>query len=134
MAPSLRGLSRGQRDWGSVLTASHLSYDTPSDPAVAGPSPFTQEKRWCGERFIKYIKYIKYIWFLRKKRFTMYMGDTMKKTEYITFRTDQFTKMNLEKIAAERKWTISQLAEEIIKEFVHKNGEIGNSKMVQQHE
>lgn len=42
----------------------------------------------------------------------------MKKTEYITFRTDQSTKCFLENIAAQKKWTISQLTEEIVKEYV----------------
>ena len=42
----------------------------------------------------------------------------MKKTEYITYRTDQVTKSILAKIAAEKKWSISQLSEEIIKEWL----------------
>ena len=45
-------------------------------------------------------------------------GDVMKKTEYITYRTDQITKSVLAKIAAEKKWSISQLSEEIIKEWL----------------
>ena len=42
----------------------------------------------------------------------------MKRTEYITYRTDQITKSILEQIAAEKKWSISQLSEEIIKEWL----------------
>lgn len=44
----------------------------------------------------------------------------MKKTEYISFRTDQETKKALEQIAIEKKWSISQLSEEIIKEWLSK--------------
>ena len=42
----------------------------------------------------------------------------MKKTEYITYRTDKETKSILATIAAEKKWSISQLSEEIIKEWL----------------
>ena len=42
----------------------------------------------------------------------------MKRTEYITYRTDQFTKSVLAQLAAEKKWSISQLSEEIIKEWL----------------
>ncbi|MBO5130506.1 MAG: hypothetical protein J6B95_09220 [Oscillospiraceae bacterium] len=42
----------------------------------------------------------------------------MKKTEYITYRTDPVIKSILAKIAAEKKWSISQLTEEIIKEWL----------------
>ena len=42
----------------------------------------------------------------------------MKRTEYITYRTDAPTKSILSKIAAEKKWSISQLTEEIIKEWL----------------
>lgn len=42
----------------------------------------------------------------------------MKKTEAITYRTDCVTKEILLKIAAEKKWSISQLSEEIIKEWL----------------
>ena len=42
----------------------------------------------------------------------------MKRTEYITYRTDAVTKSILSKIAAEKKWSISQLTEEIIKEWL----------------
>ena len=42
----------------------------------------------------------------------------MKRTEYITYRTDAKTKEVLSQIAAEKKWSISQLSEEIIKEWL----------------
>ena len=42
----------------------------------------------------------------------------MKKTEYITYRTDKNIKSALNQIAAEKKWSISQLSEEIIKEWL----------------
>ena len=42
----------------------------------------------------------------------------LKKTESITFRTDSVTKEILLTIAKEKKWTISQLSEEIIKEWL----------------
>ena len=42
----------------------------------------------------------------------------MKKTEPVTYRTDKKTKDILAKIAAEKKWSISQLSEEIIKEWL----------------
>ena len=48
----------------------------------------------------------------------MYTGDFMKKTEYITYRTDAQVKAALSKLAAEKKWSLSQLTEEIIKEWL----------------
>ena len=42
----------------------------------------------------------------------------MKKTEFITFRTDQKIKETLEKYAAEKKWTISFLVEEIVRQWL----------------
>ena len=50
----------------------------------------------------------------------MYTGDIMKKSEFITFRTDVATKEILSKEAASRKWTVSQMAEEIIQEWLAK--------------
>lgn len=52
----------------------------------------------------------------------MYTGDIMKKTEFITLRTDQQTKAILEKVAEEKKWSISQLSEEIIQQWIRDNG------------
>lgn len=48
----------------------------------------------------------------------MYTGDIMKKTEYITFRAEPQTKEALDKLAAEKKWTISFLVEEILKDWL----------------
>ena len=42
----------------------------------------------------------------------------MKKTEYITYRTSAEIKAVLKKISEEKKWSISQLSEEIIKEWL----------------
>ncbi|MDD5863046.1 MAG: hypothetical protein PUD80_00190 [Firmicutes bacterium] len=42
----------------------------------------------------------------------------MKKTEYITYRTDSEIKSVLSKIAAEKKWSLSQLSEEIIRQWL----------------
>ena len=42
----------------------------------------------------------------------------MKKTESLTYRTDAVIKAALSTIAAEKKWTISQLSEEIIREWL----------------
>lgn len=42
----------------------------------------------------------------------------MKKTESVTYRTDMVIKTALLKIAAEKKWSISQLSEEIIREWL----------------
>lgn len=42
----------------------------------------------------------------------------MKKLENVTFRTDPITKSILEQLAAEKKWSLSQLSEEIIKEWL----------------
>ena len=42
----------------------------------------------------------------------------MKKTEYITYRTDSVIKSVLSKIAAEKKWSLSQVTEEIVREWL----------------
>lgn len=42
----------------------------------------------------------------------------LKKTESITYRTDTELKAALQKIAVEKKWTISMLSEEIIREWL----------------
>ena len=44
----------------------------------------------------------------------------MKKSEYITFRTDPDVKQALEKIAAEKKWTISFVVEEVVKDWLQR--------------
>ena len=45
----------------------------------------------------------------------------LKKTESVTYRTDANIKAALMKVAAEKKWSISQLSEEIIKEWLQEN-------------
>lgn len=45
----------------------------------------------------------------------------MKKTELVTFRTETETKQELEKIAAEKKWSLSFVIEEIIKDWLKDN-------------
>ncbi len=42
----------------------------------------------------------------------------MKKTEYITYRTDVKIRAALKKLADERKWSLSQLSEEIIRQWL----------------
>ena len=42
----------------------------------------------------------------------------MKKTESVTYRTDIALKNALKVIATEKKWSISQLSEEIIREWL----------------
>ena len=42
----------------------------------------------------------------------------LKKTESITYRTDIVVKAALSKVADEKKWTISQLSEIIVKEWL----------------
>jgi len=41
----------------------------------------------------------------------------LKKTESVTYRTDKEVKAALTMVAAERKWTVSHLTEEIIREW-----------------
>ncbi len=50
----------------------------------------------------------------------MQMKTQTKKTEFISFRTDVNTKAALEQAAADRKWSISLLTEEIVKEWIHR--------------
>ena len=45
----------------------------------------------------------------------------MKKTESITYRTDIALKNALTKVADEKKWTISFMSEEIVREWLMKN-------------
>jgi len=47
----------------------------------------------------------------------------MKKTEYISFRTDAVTKEVLSKVAASKKWSISLLVEDIVQEWIEKNSD-----------
>ena len=45
----------------------------------------------------------------------------MKRTEYLSFRTDEETKKALEELAAEKKWSLSFAIEEIIKDWLKDN-------------
>ncbi len=45
----------------------------------------------------------------------------MKKTEYITYRTDTQIKDILKILAQEKKWSISQLSEEIIRQWLQEH-------------
>lgn len=45
----------------------------------------------------------------------------MKKTELIAYRTDLPTKQALTALAAEKKWSLSQLTEEIVREWLREN-------------
>ena len=45
----------------------------------------------------------------------------LKKTESVTYRTDKEIKSILNRIAAEKKWTISQLTEEIVREWLREH-------------
>ena len=47
----------------------------------------------------------------------------MKKTEFISFRTDKETKEELKKYAESKKWSISLLVEEIVQEWLEKRNE-----------
>lgn len=50
----------------------------------------------------------------------------MKRLEHVSFRTDLETKKALEKIAAEKKWTLSFVIEEIIKDWLKDNADKPN--------
>jgi hypothetical protein len=47
----------------------------------------------------------------------------MKKTELITFRTDEVTKEALAKIAQSKKWSISLLVEDIVQQWLQEQQE-----------
>lgn len=46
----------------------------------------------------------------------------MKKTENVSFRTDEETKAILSQYAAERKWSISLLVEDIVQQWIKDKG------------
>lgn len=48
------------------------------------------------------------------------------KNEIITYRTDSETKKKLQEIADSKKWSLSQLTEIIIQEYLEKEKENGN--------
>ena len=52
----------------------------------------------------------------------------MKKSEFITFRTNPETKKALEQIASEKKWTITFLVEDIIDQWLQEQGSCEESK------
>lgn len=56
------------------------------------------------------------------------MGDTMKKTEFVTFRTDEETKLSLESIASENKWSTSQVVEQIVQDWLKEHNDEENIK------
>ena len=56
--------------------------------------------------------------FINQKGIPCIQVINMKKSEYITYRTDPVIKSILSKIAAEKKWSISQVTEEIIREWL----------------
>lgn len=53
-----------------------------------------------------------------------------KRTEFISYRTDKCTKEILEQIATERKWSISQLTEVIVKEWLEMRKGESNEKRI----
>ena len=72
------------------------------------------------------------MWNQPEKHDSLYTGDeTMKKTEFNSFRTDRDTKLTLDALAAEKKWSISQLSEEIIKEWLEAHGYISSKESTQ---
>ena len=53
----------------------------------------------------------------------------VKKTESVTYRTTKVVRAALDAISQEKKWTISQLSEEIIKEWLQeKHPELMNEE------
>lgn len=63
-----------------------------------------------------------YFWFCQALRYTMYTEViVLKKTESVTYRTSKAVKSALLKICDEKKWSISQLSEDIIQEWLSKN-------------
>lgn len=65
-----------------------------------------------------YLVYLIIIALSTEKVYLVYKVIKMKKTEYITYRTDANIRAILKKIADEKKWTISQLSEIIIREWL----------------
>ena len=65
-----------------------------------------------------YLVYLIYLSQSIKKVYHVYGVIIVKKTEYITFRAEQSIKEALDKLATEKKWTISFLVQEIIKDWL----------------
>jgi len=57
----------------------------------------------------------------REKVYDVYRGESvmaLKKTESITYRTDKQVRAALNAVAEDKKWSVSQLSEEIIREWL----------------
>ena len=70
--------------------------------------------------YFVYKVYIVIVALSREKVYLVYRGDDMKekKTEVITYRTTPAIKQRLQQEAEERGWSISQLSERIIEEYI----------------
>ena len=62
--------------------------------------------------------YLIFIALSTRKVYLVYKVIIMKKTEYITYRTDIQIRNILKKLSDEKKWSLSQLSEEIIREWL----------------
>ena len=62
--------------------------------------------------------YLIFIALSTQKVYLVYKVIIMKKTEYITYRTDIKIRNILKKLSDEKKWSLSQISEEIIKEWL----------------
>ena len=60
--------------------------------------------------------------FVNKKDIPCIRVMIMKKTENVSFRTDEETKEILSQYAAERKWSISLLVEDIVQQWIKEKG------------
>ena len=60
----------------------------------------------------------------------------LKKTEFITFRTDSEMKAQLKEIANKKKWTVSVVVGEIIRDWLkeHKTTKKNDIRMVDRYE
>ena len=65
-----------------------------------------------------YLVYLIFIALSTQKVYLVYKVIIMKKTEYITYRTDIKIRSILKKLSDEKKWSLSQLSEEIIREWL----------------
>ena len=67
-----------------------------------------------------------YLWRCQGNRYTKYTKHVqvscMKKTENISFRTDEETKQILICAAHSKKWSISLLVEDIVQQWIEENG------------
>lgn len=65
-----------------------------------------------------YLVHLIFIALSTQKVYLVYKVIIMKKTEYITYRTDIKIRNILKKLSDEKKWSLSQLSEEIIREWL----------------